>query len=135
MVYENSLPTVSQGITVLFDIKEKIKSIICSMFGKENIEDKYLYFVGIEASQFRNYYKEVCKKCEDINQIFDNCGEINSDGVCPKVMFLFDDMNSCKNFRDYFEKIDDSEEKVRNELIYGSTYNISMTLSIFDPIT
>ena len=135
MVYENNLPPVGKGITVLFDINDSIKTLVCNMLEKESVEDKYLYLVGVDTLQFGLYYRDVCKECEDINQLFYSCGDINSGIVCPKVMFLFDNMNSCKNFKDFFEKIDDPVEKVQNELAYSSTDNIAMTLSIFNPIS
>ena len=135
MVYENNLPPVGKGITVLFDINDSIKTLVCNMLEKESVEDKYLYLVGIDTLQFGLYYRDVCKECEDINQLFYNSGDINNGIVCPKVMFLFDNMNSCINFKDFFEKIDDPVEKVQNELAYSSTDNIAMTLSIFNPIS
>ncbi len=135
MVYENNLPPVGKGITVLFDINDSIKTLVCNMLEKESVEDKYLYLVGVDTLQFGLYYRDVCKECEDINQLFYSCGDINNGIVCPKVMFLFDNMNSCKNFKDFFEKIDDPVEKVQNELAYSSTDNIAMTLSIFNPIS
>lgn len=135
MVYENSFPDIRKGITLLFDANESIKTLVCNMLDKESVEDKYLYLVGMDTLQFRLYYQNVCKECEEINQLFYNSGDINNGIACPKVMFLFDNMNSCKNFRDFFEKIDDPVEKVRNELAYGSTDNIAMTLSIFNPIS
>jgi hypothetical protein len=135
MVYENNLPPVGKGITVLFDINDSIKTLVCNMLEKESVEDKYLYLVGVDTLQFGLYYRDVCKECEDINQIFYSSGDINNGIVCPKVMFLFDNMNSCKNFKDFFEKIDDPVEKVQNELAYSSTDNIAMTLSIFNPIS
>lgn len=133
MVYESSFPTVGYGITVLFDINESVKTLVCHMLGKESVEDKYLYLVGVNILQFGIYYRNVCKECEDINQIFYSSEDINFGIVCPKVVFLFDNMDSCRYFKDYFEKIDDPVEKVRNELAYGSTDIISMTLSIFNP--
>lgn len=135
MVYENNLPPVGKGITVLFDINDSIKTLVCNMLEKESVEDKYLYLVGVDTLQFGLYYRDVCKECEDINQLFYSSGDINNGIVCPKVMFLFDNMNSCKNFMDFFEKIDDPVEKVQNELAYSSTENIAMTLSIFNPIS
>lgn len=135
MVYENNLPPVGKGITVLFDINDSIKTLVCNMLEKESVEDKYLYLVGVDTLQFGLYYRDVCKECEDINQLFYSSGDINNGIVCPKVMFLFDNMNSCKNFKDFFEKIDDSVEKVQNELAYSSTDNIAMTLSIYKPIS
>lgn len=135
MVYENNLPPVGKGITVLFDINDSIKTLVCNMLEKESVEDKYLYLVGVDTLQFGLYYRDVCKECEDINQIFYSSGDINNGIVCPKVMFLFDNMNSCKNFKDFFEKIDDPVEKVQNELAYSSTDSIAMTLSIFNPIS
>ena len=135
MVYENNLPPVGKGITVLFDINDSIKTLVCNMLEKESVEDKYLYLVGVDTLQFGLYYRDVCKECEDINQIFYSSGDINNGIVCPKVMFLFDNMNSCKNFKDFFEKIDDPVEKVQNELAYSSTDNIAMTLSIYNPIS
>lgn len=135
MVYENNLPPVGKGITVLFDINDSIKTLVCNMLEKESVEDKYLYLVGVDTLQFGLYYRDVCKECEDINQLFYSSGDINNGIVCPKVMFLFDNMNSCKNFKDFFEKIDDPVEKVQNELAYSSTDNIAMTLSIFNPIS
>ena len=135
MVYENNLPPVGKGITVLFDINDSIKTLVCNMLEKESVEDKYLYLVGVDTLQFGLYYREVCKECEDINQLFYSSGDINNGIVCPKVMFLFDSMNSCNNFKDFFEKIDDSVEKVQNELAYSSTDNIAMTLSIYNPIS
>lgn len=135
MVYENNLPPVGKGITVLFDINDSIKTLVCNMLEKDSVEDKYLYLVGVDTLQFGLYYRDVCKECEDINQIFYSSGDINNGIVCPKVMFLFDNMNSCKNFKDFFEKIDDPVEKVQNELAYSSTDNIAMTLSIFNPIS
>lgn len=135
MVYENNLPPVGKGITVLFDINDSIKTLVCNMLEKESVEDKYLYLVGVDTLQFGLYYRDVCKECEDINQFFYSSGDINNGIVCPKVMFLFDNMNSCKNFKDFFEKIDDPVEKVQNELAYSSTDNIAMTLSIFNPIS
>lgn len=135
MVYENNLPPVGKGITVLFDINDSIKTLVCNMLEKESVEDKYLYLVGVDTLQFGLYYRDVCKECEDINQLFYSCGDINNGIVCPKVMFLFDNMNSCKNFKEFFEKIDDPVEKVQNELAYSSTDNIAMTLSIFNPIS
>ena len=135
MVYENNLPPVGKGITVLFDINDSIKTLVCNMLEKECVEDKYLYLVGVDTLQFGLYYQNVCKECEEINQLFYSSGDINNGIVCPKVMFLFDNMNSCKNFRAFFEKIDDLVEKVQNELAYGSTDNIAMTLSIFNPIS
>ena len=135
MVYENNLPPVGKGITVLFDINDSIKTLVCNMLEKESVEDKYLYLVGIDTLQFGLYYRDVCKECEDINQLFYSSGDINNGIVCPKVMFLFDNMNSCKNFIDFFEKIDDLVEKVQNELAYSSTDNIAMTLSIYNPIS
>lgn len=135
MVYENNLPPVGKGITVLFDINDSIKTLVCNMLEKESVEDKYLYLVGVDTLQFGLYYRDFCKECEDINQLFYSCGDINNGIVCPKVMFLFDNMNSCKNFKDFFEKIDDPVEKVQNELAYSSTDNIAMTLSIFNPIS
>ena len=135
MVYENNLPPVGKGITVLFDINDSIKTLVCNMLEKESVEDKYLYLVGVDTLQFGLYYRDVCKECEDINQLFYSCGDINNGIVCPKVMFLFDNMNSCKNFKDFFEKIDYPVEKVQNELAYSSTDNIAMTLSIFNPIS
>lgn len=135
MVYENNLPPVGKGITVLFDINDSIKTLVCNMLEKESVEDKYLYLVGVDTLQFGLYYRNVCKECEDINQLFYSSGDINNGIVCPKVMFLFDNMNSCKNFKVFFEKIDDPVEKVQNELAYSSTENIAMTLSIFNPIS
>ncbi|MGN0155117.1 MAG: hypothetical protein ACI4A3_11770 [Lachnospiraceae bacterium] len=135
MVYENNLPPVGKGITVLFDINDSIKTLVCNMLEKESVEDKYLYLVGVDTLQFGLYYRDVCKECEDINQLFYSSGDINNGIVCPKVMFLFDNMNSCKNFKDFFEKIDDPVEKVQNELAYSSTDNIAMTLSIYNPIS
>lgn len=135
MVYENNLPPVGKGITVLFDINDSIKTLVCNMLEKESVEDKYLYLVGVDTLQFGLYYRDVCKECEDINQLFYSCGDINNGIVCPKVMFLFENMNSCKNFKDFFEKIDDPVEKVQNELAYSSTDNIAMTLSIYNPIS
>lgn len=135
MVYENNLPPVGKGITVLFDINDSIKTLVCNMLEKESVEDKYLYLVGVDTLQFGLYYRDVCKECEDINQLFFSSGDINNGIVCPKVMFLFDNMNSCKNFKDFFEKIYDPVEKVQNELAYSSTDNIAMTLSIFNPIS
>ena len=135
MVYENNLPPVGKGITVLFDINDSIKTLVCNMLEKDSVEDKYLYLVGVDTLQFGLYYRDVCKECEDINQLFYSSGDINNGIVCPKVMFLFDNMNSCKNFKDFFEKIDDPVEKVQNELAYSSTDNIAMTLSIFNPIS
>ncbi len=135
MVYENSLPDIRKGITVLFDANDSIKTLVCNMLDKESVEDKYLYLVGMDTLQFGLYYRNVCKECEEINQLFYNSGDINNSIACPKVMFLFDNMNSCKNFMDFFEKIDDPVEKVQNELAYGSTDNIAMTLSIFNPIS
>ena len=135
MVYENNLPPVGKGITVLFDINDSIKTLVCNMLEKDSVEDKYLYLVGVDTLQFGLYYRDVCKECEDINQLFYSCGDINNGIVCPKVMFLFDNMNSCKNFKDFFEKIDDPVEKVQNELAYSSTDNIAMTLSIYNPIS
>lgn len=135
MVYENNLPPVGKGITVLFDINDSIKTLVCNMLEKESVEDKNLYLVGVDTLQFGLYYRDVCKECEDINQLFYSSGDINNGIVCPKVMFLFDNMNSCKNFKDFFEKIDDSVEKVQNELAYSSTDNIAMTLSIYKPIS
>lgn len=135
MVYENNLPPVGKGITVLFDINDSIKTLVCNMLEKESVEDKYLYLIGVDTLQFGLYYRDVCKECEDINQIFYSSGDINNGIVCPKVMFLFDNMNSCKNFKDFFEKIDDPVEKVQNELAYSSTDSIAMTLSIFNPIS
>lgn len=135
MVYENNLPPVGKGITVLFDINDSIKTLVCNMLEKESVEDKYLYLVGVDTLQFGLYYRDVCKECEDINQLFYSSGDINNGIVCPKVMFLFDNMNSCKNFIDFFEKIDDPVEKVQNELAYSSTDNIAMTLSIYNPIS
>ena len=135
MVYENNLPPVGKGITVLFDINDSIKTLVCNMLEKDSVEDKYLYLVGVDTLQFGLYYRDFCKECEDINQLFYSCGDINNGIVCPKVMFLFDNMNSCKNFKDFFEKIDDPVEKVQNELAYSSTDNIAMTLSIFNPIS
>ena len=135
MVYENNLPPVGKGITVLFDINDSIKTLVCNMLEKESVEDKYLYLVGVDTLQFGLYYRDVCKECEDINQLFYSSGDIKKGIVCPKVMFLFDNMNSCKNFKDFFEKIDDSVEKVQNELAYSSTDNIAMTLSIYNPIS
>lgn len=135
MVYENNLPPVGKGITVLFDINDSIKTLVCNMLEKESVEDKYLYLVGVDTLQFGLYYRDVCKECEDINQLFYRSGDINNGIVCPKVMFLFDNMNSCKNFKDFFEKIYDPVEKVQNELAYSSTDNIAMTLSIFNPIS
>ena len=135
MVYENSLPDIRKGITLLFDANDSIKTLVCNMLDKESVEDKYLYLVGMDTLQFGLYYRNVCKECEEINQLFYNGGDINNGIACPKVMFLFDNMKSCKNFRDFFEKIDDPVEKVQNELAYGSTDNIAMTLSIFNPIS
>lgn len=135
MVYENNLPPVGKGITVLFDINDSIKTLVCNMLEKESVEDKYLYLVGVDTLQFGLYYRDVCKECEDINQLFYCSGDINNGIVCPKVMFLFDNMNSCINFKDFFEKIDDPVEKVQNELAYSSTDNIAMTLSIFNSIS
>lgn len=135
MVCENGNMSVEQGITVLFDINKYLKILIENMLGKENINDKYLYIVGMDASAFRSYYHDVCIKCEEINQIYHNDSGINEAVACPKMMFLFDNMNSCKNFKDYFEKIEDASEKVHNELVYGSTDSVSMTLSIFNPIS
>lgn len=135
MVYENNLPPVGKGITVLFDINDSIKTLVCNMLEKESVEDKYLYLVGVDTLKFGLYYRDVCKECEDINQIFYSSGDINNGIVCPKEMFLFDNMNSCKNFKDFFEKIDDPVEKVQNELAYSSTDSIAMTLSIFNPIS
>lgn len=135
MVYENNLPPVGKGITVLFDINDSIKTLVCNMLEKESVEDKYLYLIGVDTLQFGLYYRDVCKECEDINQLFYSSGDINNGIVCPKVMFLFDNMNSCKNFIDFFEKIDDPVEKVQNELAYSSTDNIAMTLSIYNPIS
>lgn len=135
MVCEHSIPPVEKGITTLFDIKDSIKTLICNMLGKENVEDKYIYFIGVDPLQFRQYYQNVSKECEDINQIFRGGGYINNCVVTPKHMFLFEDMNSCENFRKFFENIDDPAEKVQNELAYGSTDNIAMTLSIFDPLS
>ena len=135
MVYENNLPPVGKGITVLFDINDSIKTLVCNMLEKDSVEDKYLFLVGVDTLQFGLYYRDVCKECEDINQLFYSSGDINNGIVCPKVMFLFDNMNSCKNFKDFFEKIDDPIEKVQNELAYSSTDNIAMTLSIYNPIS
>ena len=135
MVYENSFPDIRKGITLLFDANDSIKTLVCNMLDKESVEDKYLSLVSMDTLQFRLYYQNVCKECEEINQLFYNSGDINNGIACPKVMFLFDNMKSCKNFRDFFEKIDDPVEKVQNELAYGSTDNIAMTLSIFNPIS
>lgn len=135
MLYENILPDIRKGITVLFDANDSIKTLVCNMLDKESVEDKYLYLVGMDPLQFGLYYRNVCKECEEINQLFYNSGYINNSIACPKVMFLFDNMKSCKNFMDFFEKIDDPVEKVQNELAYGSTDNIAMTLSIFNPIS
>lgn len=135
MLYENILPDIRKGITVLFDANDSIKTLVCNMLDKESVEDKYLYLVGMDPLQFGLYYRNVCKECEEINQLFYNSGDINNSIACPKVMFLFDNMKSCKNFMDFFEKIDDPVEKVQNELAYGSTDNIAMTLSIFNPIS
>ena len=85
--------------------------------------------------QFELYYHNVCRECENINQLFCNCGEINNDIVCPKTMFLFDNMISYKYVRNFFEKINSPVEKVQNELAYGSTGNIAMKLSIFHTIS
>ena len=104
MVYENNLPPVGKGITVLFDINDSIKTLVCNMLEKESVEDKYLYLVGVDTLQFGLYYRDVCKECEDINQLFYSCGDINNGIVCPKVMFLFDNMNSCKNFKDFIKQ-------------------------------
>lgn len=135
MMLEGSFPDVREGITVLFDANESIKTLVCNMLQKECVEDKYLYLVGVDTLQFELYYHNVCRECESINQLFCNCGEINNDIVCPKTMFLFDNMISYKYFRDFFEKIDSPVEKVQNELAYGSTENIAMKLSIFHPIS
>ncbi|MGN0152812.1 MAG: hypothetical protein ACI4A3_00045, partial [Lachnospiraceae bacterium] len=75
MVYENSFPDIRKGITLLFDANDSIKTLVCNMLDKESVEDKYLYLVSMDTLQFRLYYQNVCKECEEINQLFYNSGD------------------------------------------------------------
>lgn len=126
--------TLEIGITFLFDAEETLKTIIKKQLGCDYIEDKYLYIVGMNARQLTNYHRAVSEKCEEINEIYQNNSGINEAVVCPKMMFLFEDMKSCDYFREYFEKIDDPVEKVQAELAYGSTGSIAMKLAIPNPL-
>lgn len=130
MEHNNSCLTLEMGITFLFDTEETLKTIIKKHLGCDYIEDKYLYIVGMNAKKFTDYYQAVCEKCVEINEIYHNSSGINETVVCPKTMFLFDNTKSCDYFREYFEGIDDSEQKVRTELAYGSTASIAMKLTI-----
>lgn len=130
MEHNDSRLTLEMGITFLFDAEETLKTIIKKQLGCDYFEDKYLYIVGMNAKKFTNYYQAVCKKCEEINEIYHNSSGVNEAVVCPKIMFLFDNLKSCDYFREFFEKIDDSEQKVCNELAYGSTGSIVMKLTI-----
>lgn len=130
MVFEYNSLDAKKGITVLFDITDTMKSLLCNMLGKANVEDQYLYIVGADGNEFREYYRKVCEECEDINEVFVNCGKYNTAGVCPKTMFVFDNMRSCNNFRVYFERISLPEEKERSAIAYSSTDRITMILSI-----
>lgn len=130
MINNDNCLTVEMGITFLFDADETLKTIIKKQLECDYVEDKYLYIVGMNAKKFIDYYHAVFEKCEEINDIYQNGSGINEAVVVPKIMFLFDDMKSCDYFREYFESIDDPEQKVSNELSYGSTDNIAMKLTI-----
>ena len=130
MEHNDSYFTLEIGITFLFDADEALKTIIKEQPGCDYLEDKYLYIVGMDGKKFTKYYQAVIEKCEEINELFHNGSGINEAVVSPKVMFLFEDMKSCDYFREYFERIDDSEEKVRTELAYGSTANLAQKLTL-----
>lgn len=126
--------TLEMGMTFLFDTEEILKTIIKKQLKCDYFEDKYLYIVGMNAKKFTDYYQAVIEKCMEINEIYHNGSGINESVVCPKTMFLFDNMRSCDYFREYIEGIDDSEQKVRTELAYGSTANIALKLTIPHPL-
>lgn len=134
MVYYTELPTIAEGVGVLFDTPEAMKKLIKNMLGQINIEDKYLFISNMSVEQFREYYRAVMKKCEEINEIFIHEDGINVAVVCPKIMFVFHNLESCYLLKSYLEKIEDEEELVNNELIYQSTEHIVMTLDILAPL-
>lgn len=130
MIHNDNGLTLEMGITFLFDTDEALKTIIKKQLGCDYIEDKYLYIVGMNAKKFNDYYHAVLKKCEELNDIYQNVSGINESVVFPKIMFLFDNMKSCDYFREYFERIDDPAQKVSTELAYGSTDHVAMKLTI-----
>jgi len=122
--------TVETGVSFLYDTEENLKTAIKNILNYNFVDDKYLYIVEMSAGEFIKYYQAVCERCDEINILFYNNSGINEAVVRPKIMFLFEDTESCNHFVEYFEKIDDLNERVRNELIYGSTDSVVMKLSI-----
>lgn len=134
MVYYTELPTIAEGVGVLFDTPVVIKKLIKNMLGEINIEDKYLFISNMSTEQFREYYRAVMKKCEEINEIFIHEDGINVAVVYPKTMFVFQNLESCYLLKSYLEKIEDEEELAKNELTYQSTDHIVMSLDISAPL-
>ncbi len=134
MVYYTELPKIAEGVGVLFDTPEPIKIMVANMLGETDFEDKYLFISSMNTEQFKEYYRAVMKKCDEINELFIHEGGINTAVTYPKTMFMFHNLESCYLLKNYLQKIDDPEELVRNELAYHSTEHIVMTLDISAPL-
>lgn len=134
MVYYTELPKIAEGVGVLFDTPEPIKIMVANMLGETDFEDKYLFISSMNTEQFKEYYRAVMKKCDEINELFIHEGSINTAVTYPKTMFMFHNLESCYLLKSYLQKIDDPEELVRNELAYHSTDHIVMTLDISAPL-
>ena len=133
MIYNKILPTIDEGVGTLFDTTEVSKIMIINMLKHAKLDDKYLYIVGVDSQRFREYYISVSEKCHELNELIVQEGCINTAVVSPKAMFLFNNMESCYQFKNYFERITDPEELVRYTLAYQSTEYIVMTLDVLIP--
>ena len=134
MVFRKSIPSVSEGITLLSDVPDGMELMLKPMIGEVSPEDRFLYLVGVDTYQFGLFYRKVCKECDEINQLFYLSDDIGNGIVCPKTMFLFDNLISCKHFHDYFDKLEDPVDRAQAERTYSSTDSIAMTLSIVNSI-
>lgn len=127
MVFVNKLPSILEGITaqalrvgpagMSFKWNYYLPEIY-NLLGRNNVSDPYVYMVGITPAQFKAYYEEVIITANRIDFLFRQGDKEVLKGVrgvvCPKVMFLFDNMRSCEIFKERFEA---ERELLRREAV------------------
>ena len=134
MIYYTELPKIEYGVGVLFDTPEEIKGIIKNMLKEADFEDRYLFIPNMTVEQFREYYKCVMNKCDELNELFVHEDGINTAVAFPKMMFVCHNLESCYLMESYLNKITDPEKLAKSELAYHSTDHIVMTLDISAPL-
>lgn len=136
MIYNQVLPDVDAGVTILSGVQDAIMLLIKEMLHNGDMNDRYLFIVGIEPKAFRAYYQQVEKRCYEINRLFEDEDVPDEETLptFPKGMFLFTDMESCLNFKMGFDKSCDAEEEELYELSFASNANTILNITMYQEL-